>query len=236
MSLGMLTGFVLVSIKDADIICLQEMRARPEQIRFELPGYEKYWNPAEKAGYSGTAIITRRNPLQVCHELPDKSLNGEGRLITAEFENFFLVNCYSPTSGADFSRLSFRMQWDIALRNYLVSLDREKPVILCGDLNVVHTDRDLSSLPPNELYFPGYTPEERIAFNQLLESGFVDAFRFAYPYASGQFTWRSPSKSAGLRLDYFVVSNKLLENLVEVEILGEIHGSDHCPVSMILKL
>lgn len=225
---------------DADIICLQEVRAKPDQINIDLPGYELYWNPAEKAGYSGTAIITRRHPLRVWNDLPEDLLNDEGRLITAEFENFFLVNCYSPTSGADFSRLHLRCHWDKALQEYVVSLDKKKPVILCGDLNVAHTDLDIFAPTPPGLFFPGITPQERNSFSTLLHSGFTDAFRYLHPFSLGNYSWWSPRNYArqrdlGWRLDYIVISDRLTAYIESSELLASIIGSDHCPAELIIN-
>lgn len=233
-------GFLdLCAFARADAICLQEVKARPEQVELDLPGYERYWNCADKAGYSGTAIFTRRAPLRVRYGFGDDMHRHEGRVITAEYENFYLVCCYTPNSKDQLLRLEYRMLWEDDLRDYLMELDAAKPVVYCGDLNVAHQEIDLKN-PAANRRSPGFTDEEREKFSRLLNSGFTDTFRALHPDTAGAYTWWSyrtaaRKRNAGWRIDYFLVSNRLLGNVVTADIWNEVEGSDHCPVLLELE-
>ena len=225
---------------DADFFCLQETKLQAGQIEMQLPeGYETYWDYAEKKGYSGTAIFTRHKPLQVQYGLGIEAHDKEGRVVTLEYENFYLVNVYTPNSQDELRRLSYRMEWDDAFRAHINALDQQKPVILCGDLNVAHTEIDLKN-PKTNRKSPGFTDEERGKFTTLLDSGFVDSFRVLYPDALGAYSWWSyrggaRERNAGWRIDYFVVSERLRTQIKEATIHADIHGSDHCPVGLELS-
>ena len=223
----------------ADAICLQEVKARPEQVELDLPDYERYWNCADKAGYSGTAVFTRRTPIRVRYDFGDDIHRHEGRVITAEYETFYLVCCYTPNSKDQLLRLEYRMAWEDDLRDYLMELDALKPVVYCGDLNVAHQEIDLKNPSANRRN-PGFTDEEREKLSRLLESGFTDTFRALHPDTAGAYTWWSyrtaaRKRNAGWRIDYFIVSNRLLGNVVTADIWNEIEGSDHCPVMLELE-
>lgn len=223
----------------ADIICLQETKMQPEQAQVDLPGYLPYWNSAEKKGYSGTAVFTKKKPLRVTYGLPQEEHNHEGRAITLEFESFFLVNVYVPNAQEGLKRLDYRMKWDDDLRNHLKELDQTKPVILCGDMNVAHQEIDLKNPKPNRGN-AGFSDEERQKMTELLNSGFLDTFRWMYPTAEGIYSWWSyrfsaRAKNAGWRIDYFIVSERLKDRIKEASIHTEIMGSDHCPVSLELE-
>ena len=228
-------GFLdFCAFADADILCLQETKMRPEQAEFDLPGYTRFWNSAEKAGYSGTALFTRREPLQVTYGFGGDEHRREGRVITAEFEDFYLVCCYTPNSKDQLSRLDYRMVWEDDLREYLCTLDREKPVVYCGDLNVAHQEIDLKN-PKTNRRNPGFSDEERGKLTELLAAGFRDTFRTLHPDAAEAYSWWSyrfhaREKNAGWRIDYFVVSDRLMERVTRADIWPEITGSDHCPV------
>ncbi len=233
-------GF-LESVKalDADVICLQETKMQQGQAEVELPGFEQYWNSAEKKGYSGTAVFTRIKPLQITYGLPQDIHNHEGRAITLEFETFYLVNVYVPNAQDGLKRLEYRMCWEDDLRSYLKQLEATKPVVLCGDMNVAHQEIDLKNPKPNRGN-AGFSDEERGKMTELLESGFTDTFRFFYPDAEGIYSWWSyrfsaRAKNAGWRIDYFIVSDLLKERLKEAQIHTDIMGSDHCPVSLVLE-
>ncbi len=220
----------------ADFFCLQETKLQPHQIELELPGYQIYWNSAEKKGYSGTAIFTRHEPLSVRYGLDYEELDHEGRLITLEYPDFFLVTCYTPNAQDGLKRLDFRMQWEDAFRDYLVTLDRTKPVIACGDLNVAHQEIDLKN-PKTNRGNPGFSDEERGKFTELLAAGFTDTFRFRNPELAGAYTWwsyraRAREKDIGWRIDYFLTSDRLRERIAATPIYSEILGSDHCPVGL----
>ena len=224
---------------DADVVCLQETKLQPHQIELDLPGYRQYWNSAEKKGYSGTALFTRIEPLQVTYGLGLPEYDTEGRVITAEFAGFFLVCCYTPNAQRGLARLDFRMAWEDAFRAYLMDLDRRKPVVLCGDLNVAHTEIDLKN-PKTNRKNAGFTDEERGKFTALLEAGFIDTFRYFYPDQEGIYSWWSyrfsaRAKNAGWRIDYFCVSEALKDRLVSAAIHTEIMGSDHCPVELVIQ-
>lgn len=224
---------------DADVVCLQETKLQAGQIDISLEGYETYWNYADKKGYSGTAIFTRRHPLSVTYGLGIDLHDHEGRIITAEYEDFYLVTAYVPNSQDGLRRLDYRQQWDKDLRVYLKELETRKPVVLCGDLNVAHREIDLKN-PKSNRKNAGFTDEEREGFQQLLDAGFVDTFRHFYPDQTDIYSWwsyrfRAREKNAGWRIDYFVVSEALRPLLESAAIHTEIFGSDHCPVEVVLR-
>lgn len=224
----------------ADIICLQETKMRPEQAQFDLPGYHRYWNSADKAGYSGTAVFTREEPLSVTYDFGGDIHRHEGRLITAEYPAFYLVCCYTPNSQDQLKRLDYRMCWEDDLREYLMELDGKKPVVYCGDLNVAHQEIDIKNPGPNRRN-AGFTDEEREKMTALLASGFTDTFRFLHPDTTGAYSWWSyrfnaRKNNAGWRIDYFIVSDRLRPHITKADIWSEIQGSDHCPVVLDLDL
>lgn len=224
---------------DADIFCLQETKLQEGQINLELPGYYQYWNYAVKKGYSGTAIFTKKEPISVFYGIGIEEHDQEGRVITLEFEDFYFITVYTPNSQNDLKRLSYRMEWEDSFRNYLLGLDQKKPVIFCGDLNVAHKEIDLKN-PKTNHHNAGFTDEEREKMTQLLNSGFLDTFRYFYPDKEQIYSWwsyrfRAREKNAGWRIDYFITSKRLQERLVSAEIHTEIMGSDHCPVELVLK-
>ena len=224
---------------DADIFCLQEIKLQEGQVDFNPEGYNCYWNYAEKKGYSGTAIFTKENPISVSYDIGIDHHDKEGRVITLEFKDYYLVNVYTPNSQTELARLDYRMTWEDDFRSYLLDLNSKKPVILCGDLNVAHTEIDLKN-PKSNKTNAGFTIEERNKFSELLESGFVDSFRYLHPDAIEKYSWWSyrfsaRKNNAGWRIDYFVVSNKIKDKIVEANIHNEITGSDHCPVELIIK-
>ena len=219
---------------DADMICLQETKMRPEQADFDLPGYHRFWNSADKAGYSGTAIFTRKEPLSVTYDFGDDIHRHEGRVITAEYEDFYLVCCYTPNSKDGLARLDYRMQWETDIQAYLSALDKVKPVVYCGDLNVAHEEIDLKNPKSNRMN-PGFSDEERAKMTALLSSGFADTFRRLYPDLTGAYSWWSyrfnaRKNNAGWRIDYFIVSERLMERVQGAQIRSDVFGSDHCPV------
>ncbi len=225
---------------DADCFCLQETKLQPEQIQLDLPGYRQYWCSAEKKGYSGTAIFTKTEPIQISYGLGIPELDNEGRVITAEFERFYLVTCYTPNAQRGLARLDHRMCWDEAFRSFLSRLDRHKPVILCGDLNVAHKEIDLKN-PSSNRGNAGFSDEERESFTKLLEAGFTDTFRHLHPDATGCYTWwsymyKARQNNAGWRIDYFLVSDRLAANIENTPIYHSILGSDHCPVGLELRM
>lgn len=224
---------------DADVFCLQEIKLQEGQVDFNPEGYNCYWNYAEKKGYSGTAIFTKENPVSVSYDIGIDHHDKEGRVITLEFKDYYLVNVYTPNSQTELARLEYRMTWEDDFRNYLLNLDSKKPVILCGDLNVAHTEIDLKN-PKSNKTNAGFTIEERNKFSELLESGFVDSFRYLHPDVIEKYSWWSyrfsaRKNNAGWRIDYFVVSNKIKNKIVEANIHNDIMGSDHCPVELIMK-
>lgn len=228
-----------IAALDADVVCLQETKLQAGQIDLALEGYETYWNYADKKGYSGTAIFTRRHPLSVTYGLGIDLHDHEGRIITAEYEDFYLVTAYVPNSQDGLRRLDYRQQWDKDLRAYLKDLETRKPVVLCGDLNVAHREIDLKN-PKSNRKNAGFTDEEREGFQQLLDAGFVDTFRHFYPDQTDIYSWwsyrfRAREKNAGWRIDYFVVSEALRPLLESATIHTEIFGSDHCPVEVVLR-
>ncbi|MED3574937.1 exodeoxyribonuclease III [Cytobacillus praedii] len=219
---------------DADIFCIQESKLQEGQIELNLDGYHQFWNYALKKGYSGTAVFTKKRPISVKYGVGEKESENEGRIITLEFEDFYLVNVYTPNSQRDLARLSYRLEWEEELRTYLQELDQLKPVVYCGDLNVAHNEIDLKNAKSNHGN-SGFTTEERGKMTTLLNSGFVDSFRYVYPDAEGAYTWWSymmkvRERNIGWRIDYFIVSERLKNSIQAAEIHSEVMGSDHCPV------
>ena len=224
---------------DADVICIQETKLQAGQTDFQLPGYESYWNYAEKKGYSGTAMFTRVAPLSVTYGIGIPEHDTEGRVITAEFEGFYLVCCYTPNAQNELKRIDYRMAWEDAFRAYLCGLAAVKPGILTGDLTVAHEEIDLKN-PKTNHNSAGFSDQERGQFTNLLNAGFVDSFRHFHPDATGEYSWWSyignaRSRNAGWRIDYFVVSEKLKQHMVDARIHQEIFGSDHCPVELVIE-
>lgn len=225
---------------DADFFCLQETKLQEGQIDIAFEGYTSYWCYAQKKGYSGTAIFAKHTPISVRLGIGVEEHDQEGRVITLEYPSFYLVTCYTPNAQDELKRLSYRMDWEDAFRTYLTGLDREKPVILCGDLNVAHREIDLKN-PKTNHHNPGFTDEERGKFQELLDAGFVDTFRHFYPEDEGCYTWWSyralaRPRNVGWRIDYFVVSERLRSQLSTARIHADIHGSDHCPVEVELTI
>lgn len=221
---------------DADIFCIQESKMQEGQLELNLPGYFQYWNYAEKKGYSGTAIFTKKEPLSVVNGIGIAEHDKEGRVITLEFEEFYMVTVYTPNSQNELARLSYRMEWEDAFLAYLKKLEKTKPVIVCGDMNVAHKEIDLKN-PKTNHKNAGFTDEEREKFSTLLENGFVDTFRHFYPEQEGIYSWwsyrfKAREKNAGWRIDYFLVSECLKDKLKDAGILTEVMGSDHCPVEL----
>lgn len=221
---------------DADFVCLQETKLQEGQISLDLPGYESYWCYAEKKGYSGTAIFTRRTPLSVSYNLGVPEHDSEGRVITLEYGDFYLVCVYTPNSQDGLRRLDYRMSWEDDFREYLCELDKAKPVIICGDMNVAHEEIDLKNPATNHMN-PGFSDEERGKFTELLDAGFIDTFRSLYPDRTDAYSWWSyraaaRQRNVGWRIDYFVVSERLQGNIKDAYILPEVMGSDHCPVGL----
>ncbi len=224
---------------DADVFCLQETKMQPDQAILELTGYEQYWNSAEKKGYSGTAVFTRRKPLQVTYGIGIEEHDHEGRVITLEFPDYYMVTVYTPNSKRALERLAYRMVWEDDFRAYLLGLDARKPVIVCGDLNVAHEEIDLKN-PKTNHKNAGFTDEERTKFRELLQVGFTDTFRALYPEKAGIYSWwsylrKARDTNAGWRIDYFVVSDRLRAGIQDATIHTEIFGSDHCPVGLELR-
>ncbi len=221
---------------NADIFCIQETKMQEGQIDLNFAGYTTYLNSAIKKGYSGTAIFTKEKPLSVTYGIGKEEHDQEGRVITAEYKEFYLVNCYTPNSKRELERLDYRMVWEDEMRNYLKKLDATKPVILCGDLNVAHEEIDIKN-PKTNHHNAGFTDEERNKMTELLTAGFTDSFRHLYPTKTDSYTWWSymrdaRSKNVGWRIDYFIVSNRIAPNIQEATIYSEIMGSDHCPVGL----
>ena len=224
---------------DADFFCLQETKLQEGQIQLELPGYKQYWCYAEKKGYSGTAIFTRHTPLSVQYGIGVPELDTEGRVITLEYPDFYMVTCYTPNAQRELARIDHRMAWEAAFRDYLMALDGKKPVILCGDLNVAHQEIDLKN-PASNRGNAGFSDQERGAFSRLLDSGFTDSFRHLHPTVTGAYSWwsymfKAREKNVGWRIDYFVVSSRLAAKIQSAAIHPEVMGSDHCPVSLELQ-
>ena len=224
----------------ADAVCLQETKMQPHQLELELPGYVQFWNSAEKKGYSGTAIFTKHQPLAVTYGIGMPEHDTEGRVITCEYEHFYLVTVYTPNAQQGLARIDYRMEWEDAFRDYLLELDRVKPVIVCGDMNVAHNEIDLKNPGPNRGN-AGFSDQERAAFSRLLESGFTDTFRALHPELAGVYSWWSyrfhaRDNNAGWRIDYFLVSDRLRDKVETASILTEVYGSDHCPVMLEIEL
>ncbi len=224
---------------DADFVCLQETKMQQGQAEFDTPGYHQYWYSAEKKGYSGTAIFAKQNPSSVQYGIGIPEHDTEGRAITLEYEDFYLLCVYTPNAKRELERLPYRMEWEDALRAYIVSLDQKKPVIYCGDLNVAHEEIDLKN-PKTNRHSAGFSDEERGKFSELLASGFTDTFRALYPerveYSWWSYMMKAREKNVGWRIDYFVVSDRLFPKVRDSFILGEIMGSDHCPVGLEIDL
>lgn len=224
---------------DADIFCLQETKLQEGQIDLDLEGYHQYWNYAEKKGYSGTAIFTKAEPLSVSYGIDIEEHDKEGRVITLEFEDFYMITVYTPNSKQALERLQYRMQWEDDFRTYLKNLETKKPVIVCGDLNVAHKEIDLKN-PKSNVKNAGFTPEEREKFTELINSGFIDTYRYFHPDTEGVYSWWSyrfnaRKNNAGWRIDYFCTSETLKDRLVSADIHTEVLGSDHCPVELVIK-
>ena len=224
----------------ADVFCIQETKMQQGQAEINLPNYKQYWNSANKKGYSGTAIFTKIEPISVSYDINVDEHSQEGRVITLEFKDFYIVNCYTPNSKRGLTRLDYRMKWEDDFRKYLLMLDKKKPVVLCGDLNVAHNEIDLKN-PASNHKNAGFSDEERSKMTQLLSSGFIDTFRYLYPSRKSAYTWWSymfnaRANNAGWRIDYFIVSDKLKEKVKDSIIHGKIMGSDHCPIELILEV
>ncbi len=224
---------------DADIFCLQETKLQEGQIELDLPGYYQYWNYAEKKGYSGTAIFTKKEPISVAYGIGIEEHDHEGRVITLEYEDFYFITCYTPNSQNELARLPYRMTWEDAFLAYLDNLKAQKPVVFCGDLNVAHKEIDLKN-PKTNRKNAGFTDEERGKFSTILEHGYIDTFRYFYPDMTDIYSWWSYRfsariKNAGWRIDYFVVSDSMKDRLVDAKIHTTIEGSDHCPVELIIQ-
>ena len=225
---------------EADAFCLQETKLQGGQIALDLPGYSQFWNYAEKKGYSGTAIFTKQEPISVKYGIGAAELDNEGRVITAEFDNCFLVTCYTPNAQRGLARIDHRMRWDEAFRSFLRELDKQKPVIICGDLNVAHKEIDLKN-PSSNRGSAGFSDEERESFQKLLDCGFTDSFRRLNPDAVGAYTWWSymfnaRANNAGWRIDYFLVSDRVADKIQAAPIYADVLGSDHCPVGLEITL
>ena len=224
---------------DADVFCVQETKCQPGEADFEPEGYASYFYSAEKKGYSGVAVFTKAEPLRVCYGLGIDEHDHEGRVLTLEYPDFYLVNVYTPNSQNELARLDYRMQWEDDFRAYVCALDQKKPVIICGDMNVAHQEIDLKN-PKTNRRNAGFTDEERAKMTELLASGFTDSFRFLYPGKEGIYSWwsyrfKAREKNAGWRIDYFLVSDRLRPRIADSLILTDVTGSDHCPVALILK-
>ena len=225
---------------DADFFCIQESKLQAGQIDLDLPGYHQYWNYAEKKGYSGTAIFAKNEPLSVSYGIDIEEHDKEGRVITLEYDNFYLVTCYTPNSQNELKRLPYRMQWEDDFREYLKTLDAKKPVVLCGDLNVAHNEIDLKN-PKTNRKNAGFSDEERAKMTELLGSGFTDTFRYFYPDAEGIYSWwsyrfKAREKNAGWRIDYFITSKRINDKLQKAAIHTDVLDSDHCPVEVDIEL
>ena len=223
---------------DADIFCIQETKCQKGQIDIEFEGYESYWNSAEKKGYSGTAIFTKIKPLTIKYGIGKEEHDKEGRVITLEFDKFYMVNIYTPNSKRELERLDYRMIWEDEIKKYLLHLNKIKPVIMCGDLNVAHKEIDLKN-PKTNRHNSGFTDEERNKMTELLDAGFTDSFRYKYPDKENEYSWwsymgRAREKNVGWRIDYFIVSNDIAKKIKDATIHQEVYGSDHCPVELII--
>ena len=224
---------------DADIFCLQETKCQEEQVELEFDGYTSYWNSAEKKGYSGTAIFTKQKPKKVTYGIGIEEHDKEGRVITLEFENFYMVDIYTPNSKRELERLDYRQIWEDEIRKYLLKLNQSKPVIMCGDLNVAHEEIDLKN-PKTNRHNAGFTDEERTKMTELLNAGFIDTFRYMYPekqeYSWWSYMGHAREKNIGWRIDYFIVSDDIKDKIIDAKIHQEIMGSDHCPVELEISL
>ena len=225
---------------DADIFCIQESKLQEGQIELYLPGYHQYWNYAEKKGYSGTAIFTKQEPLSVFYGIGMEEHDKEGRIITLEFENFYMVNCYTPNSKRELERLDYRQIWEDVMRTYLKELEKTKPVIYCGDLNVAHKEIDLKN-PKTNHFSAGFTDEEREKMTELLNEGFIDTYRYLYPEKEEAYTWwsymrQAREKNIGWRIDYFIVSGSIKEKIEDAKIHSDVFGSDHCPIELDINI
>lgn len=225
---------------DADIFCIQETKCQPEQIDLEFEGYTSFWNSAEKKGYSGTAIYTKEKPINVTYGIGIEEHDKEGRVITLEFKKFYMVTIYTPNSKRSLERLDYRQIWEDEIRKYLLTLSKEKPVIMCGDLNVAHKEIDLKN-PKTNRGNAGFTDEEREKMSELLEAGFTDTFRHLYPTKENSYSWwsymgRAREKNVGWRIDYFIVSDNIKDKIIEAKIHPDVMGSDHCPVELDIEL
>lgn len=237
MSKGFLDNFEQIN---ADVFCLQETKLQEGQIDFAPEGYNVYWNSAIKKGYSGTAVFSKIKPIKVEYGIGREEHDQEGRVITLEYEKFYLVNCYTPNSQRELTRLDYRMKWEDEFKSYLKKSDTKKPVILCGDLNVAHNEIDLKN-PSTNRHNAGFTNEEREKMTELLNSGFVDSFRYLYPDTKDVYSWWSymfhaREKNAGWRIDYFIVSDRIKEKIKDSKILTQVFGSDHCPVELDIEI
>ena len=224
---------------DADIFCIQETKMQEGQLEMNLSGYYQYWYSAIKKGYSGTAVFTKKEPLSVVYDGIGEKHHGEGRIITCEYEDFYLVNAYVPNSQEELRRLAYRMEWEEDFLTYIKLLDQKKPVIYCGDLNVAHEEIDLKN-PKTNRKSAGFTSEERGRMSLLLEAGFIDSFRFLYPELTDAYTWwsyrmRARERNSGWRIDYFIVSQRIKDRIIDSKIYAEVHGSDHCPVGLEIR-
>ncbi len=224
---------------NADIFCIQETKCQPEQIDLNFEGYHAYWNSAERRGYSGTAIFTKKEPINVTYGIGIEEHDNEGRVITLEFEDFFMVDIYTPNAKRGLERLDYRQVWEDEIRNYLVNLNKTKPVIMCGDLNVAHEEIDLKN-PKSNRGNAGFTDEERAKMTELLSAGFIDSFRFLYPEKTDCYSWwsymgKAREKNVGWRIDYFIVSNDIKDKIKDAMIYPEVMGSDHCPIGLIIE-
>lgn len=225
--------------EDADIFCLQETKVQAGQVELDLKGYHQYWNYAEKKGYSGTAVFTKQEPLSARYGLGIEEHDKEGRVITLEFPDFYFITVYTPNSKTELERLDYRMVWEDEFRKYMKDLEKEKPVVVCGDLNVAHKEIDLKN-PKTNRKNAGFTDEERNKFTELMDAGFIDTFRYFYPEQEGIYSWwsyrfKAREKNAGWRIDYFLTSASMKDRLVSAKIHTEILGSDHCPVELVIK-
>ena len=225
---------------EADFFCLQETKLQAGQIELDLPGYRQFWNYAEKKGYSGTAIFAKEEPLSVIYGVGVPELDTEGRLITLEYPDFYIATCYTPNAQQELARIDHRLKWDEAFRNHITALDQNKPVIVCGDLNVAHKEIDLKN-PASNRGSAGFSDEERESFGKLLDAGFTDTFRYLHPDATGAYSWWSyrfnaRKNNAGWRIDYFIVSNRVADKIQATPIYADVMGSDHCPVGLEIEL
>ncbi len=225
---------------DADVFCLQETKCQQGQVELEFEGYKSYWNSAEKKGYSGTAIFTRKKPINVIYGIGKEEHDKEGRVITLEFENYYIVTIYTPNSKKELERLAYRMEWEDEIRKYLLHLNEKKPVIMCGDLNVAHKEIDLKN-PKTNRRNAGFTDEERNKMTELLNAGFTDTFRYVYPEKTESYTWwsyigQARTRNAGWRIDYFITSKQIEKKIKDAIIYSEIYGSDHCPVGLEIEI